>query len=415
MLATPCVPLNRSSVLPLFADIPSPHVGYFIDEIENRDMQLQKFTNMDNHFHGLKLNLVVGDQQCFSNLPNMVSFLTFYFYTPCFNPTVVTLNTGEEITTDFFLVPPCRSLCVAALEELARFKISCESLEEACPNIRNLTHPIDTLLERYSDAFNCSNYPIDGTRYSACVPRRGPGKSCYPIPCNHPVRVVVPYHFQTGYPEQSNQLTSPTHLHSFNASNREFRYLGLDKMILDDSCQKKLPSVVLFLIFAYFPVCTAFPDKDVSLTFPCRGYCAKAREELSKYNSREELIRDCPAVSHMPAFSLQTVLGLPIFNCQRYKPDNTLCIPIPNGDSTIREETPTPSTPAPVRCLYNTCPSEYKCRTKIRPGPVKSKTFGVNVSRYDYGRPHLQCSMLIVQLCLHYFYDNFVSSLQPVL
>ena len=370
-----CVPLTRLSVRPVFAgDIfRSPHVGYAIEDGFNPAMQEQEYDRRDNEFHEMKLDLIVGDHQCFSSLPNMATFCTFsYFYTPCIKMTVVPLNNGEE--TSFSLVPPCRSLCEAALEELARYPGEC--LEEACPNVRNITIPISTLLETYS---NCSNYPIRGI----CVPRRSLAMSCDPIPCDHAARRLIPSHFQTGYPTQNNLVTAPTHLHSFEEANQEFEGLGLDRLVLDATCQTKLLSTLSFLTFAYFPVCTAYPDQNVRLTLPCRGYCVKAREELSRYNSRDELILDCPAVRYMPrSMSLDFVLSLPIFECSRYYVDK-LCVPY--------------SRPAPpINCPFNKpCDKCDKCRTSFKdnPGDLRGKTFGTvtaNRSRkYEYGKPLL--------------------------
>ena len=394
---SPCVPLMRHDVKSIFAEYPSPNVGYAIDPIEDRRnpaIQLREYLLRDNQFHFLKLDLIVGDHQCFSSLPNMATFSTFsYFYTPCINPTAVPIINGEEIMTEFFLVPPCRSLCEAAMEELARYPG--ESLEEACPNVRNITTPIDTLLEAYSDTFNCLNYPIEGTQ--ACVPRRGPGKTCVPIPSDHAARRLVPGQFQTGYPTQDDLVTAQTHLRSFEEANRELEGLGLDKLVLDATCQTNLPSTISFLTSAYFPVCTAHPGRNVSLAFPCREYCMKAREELSRYNSRLELSRDCPAVLHMPAFSLHTVLGLPIFECSRYEDNFTKCVQNPNGDAITTGEAP--STPAPLitlpdpptNCTKSVSVCEVNaCQTKFR-YIVRGKTFGYGQRKYDYGKPHLTC------------------------
>ena len=378
---SPCVPLKCLSVKSVFAEYPSPHVGYAIDPIEARHnpaKQLREYIYRDQQFRSLKLDLIVADHQCFSNLPNMASFATFsYFYTPCINPTVrlVPINNGEEtvnVTTDFFLVPPCRSLCEAALEELARFELPGESLEEACPNVRNLTTPIVTLLERYSDVFNCSNYPIG----DICVPRRSPAISCDPIPSDHAARRLIPGHFQTGYPTHIDAAAgeiSQTHLRSFDEANREFESLGIDKMIVNATCQMNLPSTVLFLAYAYFPACTAYPGKNISLTFPCRGFCMEAREELSRYNSRDELIRDCPAIPYIPASSLHTDLGLPRhFECSKYK-DN-LCKQNPNGDP-------------PINCPKSTTVCDA-CRTSFRSVVNRKITFGKVERKYDYGKSH---------------------------
>lgn len=338
-----CVPLrNDSCVRSFFVGGLRPQVGY-----AGSDNPAKTLREKETEFRLLGLDRMVCDNQCFSNLPNLATFLTYVYFPPC--------HEGGGV------LAPCRSLCEAAREEYSRY--SSAEMALACPtadtdNVANSAQfenaPVLDL-----KVFNCSRYLAEG----ACVPNRTAPMSCDFIPSTHAARLVHQAHFQTGYPSP-NSDSPVTHLHSFGRANLAFKASGLEAMVRDVGCRRWLPNTMFFLTFAYFPVCTAHKGSDSSLTYPCRKGCDDARNELQRFIGRENLLcYVCPAACNITT-TVEEVLGLPVFNRSVYPAK--LCVKIPDDNAVTREHEP-PARPT-CNCSFNAsvCLRKRPCSAAIR-------------------------------------------------
>lgn len=324
-----CVPLNLSCVRSFFVRGLTPQVGY-----ADSENWMDTFSTKSLEFYKHGLDRVVCNEQCFSNLPNLATFLTFVYFPPCIQhePAVV--------------LPPCRSLCEAAREEYSRYSV--ENITQACPTVdRDAVAKSIPLLDHL--IFNCSRYIAEG----ACVPRRIPEMSCNFIPSthvSHHVHVEYKYN-QTGYANASRR----THLLSFEQADAEFSGYGLEAAVNDSECRRNLPNTIFFLLHAYFPGCTPHKDRYSTLTYPCRKSCKATRKELKRVaNQEEEVYRSCMSLT------IAQALELPIFNCSKY----------PQSDCVERPK----STNELASCLHKRCKTAI--RNNVTGGSFQGKQFG---------------------------------------
>lgn len=363
-----CISANNSSVRCFFVGDLEPQVGY-----PDSDDWQATFNNKETEFKGLGLDHVVCDEQCFSNLPNLVSFLTFVYFPPC-----------KDVSGQAVVVTPCRSLCEAAREEYGRFRG--QEMELACPLVDSdaITNHIPSGQVLDLEIFDCSQYLAAG----ACVPKLPTSMTCDFIPSTHVARHVHQMHLRTGYPGE-NDVSRATHLHSFAQANHEFRLSGLEAMVNDSACRRRLPNTVFFLTVAFFPVCNAHRGRDRTLTYPCRSGCEATRNELKQIfremrrsNSPLRVEQHSPDACHVGInnqTNITEILALPIFDCSRYR--RGLCVSPRPGDTTTREpEEPTGTT---CRCRFNESEclrKDSKCnaaiRNKVNGNSFVNKTFG---------------------------------------
>lgn len=359
-VSSSCVRLkNDSCVRSFFVRGLTPQVGY-----PDSDDPTVTLTDKENEFKSLGLDRMVCDEQCFSNLPNLATFLTYVYFPPC--------DERRGVVT------PCLSLCEAAREEYGRY--SDAEMTLACPMADSdaMANGVNSMqFENVLDLeiFNCSQYITEGT----CVPKRTPSMSCVFIPSTHAARLVHPAHFQTGYPSE-NSVSQITHLRSFDRANADFKNHGLEAMVNDIRCRRRLPNTMFFLTFAYFPVCTAHKDSDSSLAYPCSRGCVAARQELQRYVGRErELCRHCPAACNI-TMSIDQVLAQRVFATPIYPDPPEVCVETPDYNAVIREPEP-PERPT-CNCTFNesVCRREGPCsasiRNKVNANSFNGKQFG---------------------------------------
>lgn len=156
-----CIPIDDSSrcVRSFFAGGLEPQVGY-----PGCDDWRKTLSEKKSEFGSLGLGQVVCDAQCFSNLPNLASFLTFLYFPPC----TVDEN-GRAI-----VITPCRSLCEAARKEYARHGHSPKEITRVCltaANINATASSVEFGSVLNLKTFNCSRYSTR-TDGRGCVPER---------------------------------------------------------------------------------------------------------------------------------------------------------------------------------------------------------------------------------------------------
>lgn len=338
-----CVPLRNSCARSLFVGRLLPRVGY----LGSSDWQ-QTVRDKEFEFLSLGLDRMVCDERCFSNLPNLLTFLTFVYFPPCI------IEYGNTM-----ILPPCQSLCEAARVEYSHYDNSCGNLSQACPasknNIIDCAHlPIRCENVLDLEVFDCSQYATD----SVCVPKRVPSMSCGRLPCTHVARLVHPTQLQTNYPHENAALQVTPLL---SCTHRLIAVIG------DSECRKNLPKTVSFLASACFPVCTAHKDSNSTLAYPSRNHCEAARRELGRYNNRkDELCLDCPAECNV-----STALALPVFACWKYSQDSCAeppCVDTP--DPTVKPQCPINES----ICPHQRCRASF--RNKVTRNSFSEKEFG---------------------------------------
>lgn len=355
-----CVELQESDdccVRSFFVRELKPLVGYY-------DSDDRELTNKGRFAPVPGFCSVACDDRCFSYMPNLITYIVFRYFPPCFT----------SFSNTAYVFPPCQSLCEAANTEYSHYSRSRNEVLRACPSAVNLIW-LDIFGYIYK-FFNCSQYTT--YMYGTCVPERPPSMSCDFLPSNHIARRVDSSHSQTGYPAANSDLQE-THLLSLMHASAEFRHYGLEAMVNDSECRKNLPNTIFFITLAYFPLCTAHKDRNSTLTYPCRNVCEAARIELGRYASNtclDWLTCDCPAAVGL-TLTIAQALELSALNCSRYN-QNT-CAQNP--------DLAWPGKPS-CKCYQSNQTHTSQCRASIRHKVTKKSFIGKH-----YGKCHIRATL----------------------